>query len=116
MRGSGNNVGGLVGENDATISTCYAAGSVTGGSGANPKIGGLVGENAASSAISNSYFDSTVNSTFAATPIGGGTTTGSGVTNVSGKTTAGSADAYGLRDSYGYICELEYRYRQRRHR
>ena len=48
-------------------------------------IGGLVGFNEGT--VTNSYFDSTVNSALATTPIGGGTTTGSNITNVSGKTT-----------------------------
>ena len=76
-------VGGLVGDNTGgTISACYATGNAT-GTGSN--VGGLVGNNEGT--VTNSYFDSTVNSALATTPIGGGTTTGSGITNVSGKTT-----------------------------
>ena len=75
-------VGGLVGYNNSgTISACYATGNVSGSS----QVGGLVGENYGT--VTNSYFDSTVNSALATTPIGGGTTTGSSITNVSGKTT-----------------------------
>ena len=63
--GSGSNVGGLAGVNkkkgttnatiNATISACYATGSVTGGSGANPSVGGLVGLNAEDCTIGVSY-------------------------------------------------------------
>ena len=82
VRGTANNVGGLVGSNSGTISACYATRAASGAS----NVGGLVGSN--SGTITNSYFDSTVSSALATTPIGGGTTTGSDVTNVSGKTTA----------------------------
>ena len=81
--GTGEYVGGLVGFNvSGRISACYATGDATGTS----DIGGLVGINHGGT-VTNSYFDSTVNSALATTPIGGGVTSGANVTNVSGKTT-----------------------------
>ena len=80
---SGNDgVGGLVGFSSGTISACYATGNASGTN----NVGGLVGLNQGGT-VTNSYFDSTVNSALATTPIGG-TSTGSNITNVSGKTTA----------------------------
>ena len=68
MRGS--SVGGLVGRNSSggMISACYATGNATA---TGSEVGGLVGNNTGT--VTNSYFDSTVNSALATTPIGGGT-------------------------------------------
>ena len=62
--GTGTNVGGLVGQNDGTISACYATGDATG---TGDNVGGLVGEN--QSTISACY--ATGNATGAADNVGG---------------------------------------------
>jgi hypothetical protein len=46
-------LGGLVGANQAPISSCYSAGKVTGAT----RVGGLVGQQWSGSSISGSYYD-----------------------------------------------------------
>ena len=69
--GTGNDIGGLVGENDQSISDAYATGAVSGGT----DTGGLVGDNDGGT-YTDDYFDTTTS----------GTTTGVGSESVSGVT------------------------------
>jgi len=58
-------VGGLVGENDGTVSTSYATGSLSGAT----RVGGLVGEN--DGTVSNSYATGSMSTGVNSGPIGG---------------------------------------------
>jgi len=64
--GTGDNVGGLAGENDGSVSDCHAAGSVWG----HGRVGGLVGDN--DGEISKCYATGTVTGRFAVGGLVGG--------------------------------------------
>ena len=76
--GGSNNVGGMAGYNYGTVESSYATGSVSGSS----NLGGLAGTNDTGGIISNSYWNSSVNTT------GIGTDNNSSVTTASGLGTA----------------------------
>ena len=71
VSGSGSYIGGLVGNNiSSTITACYATGSVS-GSGNSSNIGGLVGDNFNSSTITACYATGSVSSSGNNSSIGG---------------------------------------------